>query len=125
MFKRNTASGIKKIVYATDFGNPSENVKIILRDCDVIFIESDHDDKMLYENNEIPEWRKENHIKKYHISNLQCCNILEEVLKTSKTIPQKILLLHITDKINTKDKALSMCKSMLNRNGFNSVEITT
>ncbi len=123
VFKKKTLSKTEKIVYATDFGYPSDSVKKLFRNSNIIFIESDHCDKMLDNCFDIPENIKDDHIRKYHISNAQCCSVLEDVLRNSDILPRKIHLLHIADKINTDKKALSMCKAMLNKNGLKNVVV--
>lgn len=124
VFKKKASGKITKIVYATDFGYPSQSAKRLFRDADIMFIESDHCDIMLDKCFEIPEDIKENHIRKYHISNAQCSALLEETFSASDTIPSKIHLLHIADKINTDKKALSTCKGMLKKNGFKNVLVS-
>ncbi len=123
VFKKKMPDKIKKIVYATDFRYPTDHIKELFRNSDVIFIESDHDDGMLDKNVGIPEYIKENHIRNNHISNAQCSAMLEEILSNSETLPRKVHLLHITDTINTAEKALSTCRRMLKRNGWNDIEV--
>ena len=123
IFKKKMPGKTEKIVYATDFAYPSERIKKLFRNADIIFIESDHCDKMLDECYIIPEYVKDEHIRKYHISNSQCCEMLKEILLNSDTLPHKILLLHIADNINTEKKALSTCKRMLKKNGFKNIAV--
>ena len=125
IFKKKLPGKIEKIVYATDFAYPSKRVKKLFRNADTIFIESDHCDAMLSECFDIPEYIKDDHIRKYHISNSQCCAVLEEVLINSDILPRKIHLLHISDNINTEKKALSMCRRMLKKNGLNNILVDT
>ena len=121
VFKKQMLRKVEKIVYATDFGYPADHVKKLFRNADVIFIESDHCDIMLDKCVDIPETIKENHIRKYHISNAQCCEVLEEILNHADILPRKIHLLHIAKKINTDKEALAMCKKMLKEKGFTNV----
>lgn len=125
IFKKKMPGKIAKVVYATDLGYPSGRVKKLFSNADIIFIESDHCDKMLEQCFEIPEYIKDDHIREYHISNSQCCEILEEILIASDTLPRKVHLLHISNKINTEKKALSMCKRMLKKNGFKNISVLT
>lgn len=118
ILKRKTEKGSEKIVYATDFAYPSQRIKKIFRDSHIIFIESDHCDVMLDRCPDIPDFVKDNHIRQYHISNAQCCDLLKDSLTNSNILPRKIHLLHISDNINTEKKALSMCKQMLKKNGL-------
>ena len=122
-FKKADHSGHRKIVYATDLGYPSLEIKSKFLDCDILFIESDHDEDMLDKCADIPEYIKEDHIRGYHISNTQCCEILEEVLNKSRKVPEKIHLLHISDTINKGEIALGECQDMLKRNNFKNIEI--
>jgi phosphoribosyl 1,2-cyclic phosphodiesterase len=124
VFKKKMPDKIEKILYATDFGYPSDHIKELFRNSDVIFIESDHDDGMLDKNVGIPEYIKEDHIRNNHISNAQCSAMLEEILSNSDNLPRKIHLLHITDTINTDDKAISTCRRMLIKNGWKDIVVS-
>ncbi len=118
-----TGSEKRKITLGTDFGCPTNKVLKQFENSDAILICSDHDNIMLQDNYEIPEYVKHDHIIPYHLSNDECAEVLSRVLNKSTKLPKAIFLLHISDKINTAEKAVAKCKAVLRKNGFGKIPV--
>jgi phosphoribosyl 1,2-cyclic phosphodiesterase len=100
-----------KIGLATDLGIATGMVKQHLRDCDLLFIEANHDVKML-EDGPYP-WSVKQRIKSRggHLSNEDSKLLLAE-LKHEKL--KHVVLGHLSETNNTPEKALSQVGQALN-----------
>lgn len=115
-------SGTKKVTIATDLGYPDDEILPYFLNSDVIIIESNHDRDML-ENSSRPSWLKKRIEKIGHLSNDQCAEFLEKILKNSKKIPRAIVLAHISQECNTNTHAIRCLKNMLTQNNYKDIEI--
>lgn len=103
----------KKVVYITDTGYIHSKYFKLLKDADVYLIESNHDEEMLI-NGPYPEWLQQRVLSdEGHLSNTQAGFYLSKFI-TNKT--KEVILLHLSEKNNTPDKALSTVKDHLLNN---------
>lgn len=102
----------KNIGVFTDIGEPCDNVKTHLGICDVVFLESNYDEDMLF-NGTYP-W----HLKKRiasstgHLSNLQAMTLLREDAGVNLRC---VFLSHLSAENNTPDLAFEAFKSLASR----------
>ncbi len=104
----------KKMVYVTDTGYINRKYLKKMENCDLYLIESNHDEVMLMEG-PYPRFLKERVISdKGHLSNKTTTRYLESITGT-KT--KNIILAHISEKNNTKEKVLEeIDNSNINKN---------
>lgn len=110
---------VEKLVYITDTGYLNENYYEYLIDADYIILESNHDLKMLMDSKR-PHFVKQRIFSDNgHLCNENCAEVLTNIV-TDKT--KEIILAHISDEANTRQKALKinvealMKKPNLNKN---------
>ncbi|MBD3344308.1 MAG: MBL fold metallo-hydrolase [Chitinivibrionales bacterium] len=88
----------RKITIATDIGNTTKETVRYFSNSDLIIIESNHDEAMLF-NDSIPYFLKQR-IQKAHLSNSECADFLTKVLYASEKVPEAIVLAHISQQRN-------------------------
>ncbi|MCY1723562.1 MBL fold metallo-hydrolase [Prolixibacteraceae bacterium Z1-6] len=102
----------KNIGVFTDIGEPCENVKTHISKCDGLFLESNYDDKMLWEG-VYPYFLKQRVASEVgHLSNDQAFELLEE--HTNGNL-QCVFLSHISKENNTPEKAMERMESLTSR----------
>lgn len=102
----------EKLVYITDTGYISEEVKNYIRDADYYIFESNHDLEMLM-NTRRPLFLKQRIIGDCgHLCNEDSARILSEVI-TSRT--KEIVLAHISEEANTPELAISILQETFQR----------
>ncbi len=106
-----------KISLATDLGQPDNRVVRHLRNSLGLLLASNHDPEMLRRSDVVPEHVKKNHIIPFHLSNLECAELIVRVAKSSRIKPSFVTLLHISENINTAGKALAISKHHLRKAG--------
>jgi phosphoribosyl 1,2-cyclic phosphodiesterase len=111
-----------KITLATDLGYPDAALLKFFVDSDVIIIESNHDPVMLEESFR-PQWLKHRIREIGHLSNDQCAEFLNLVLRESGKKPRAIVLAHISQECNTNFHAVKCIEDMLKLNGYRDIEI--
>ncbi|MEG0176778.1 MBL fold metallo-hydrolase [Anaerorhabdus sp.] len=103
---------IEKLVYITDTGYLNESYYERLLGADYIIMESNHDIKMLMESKR-PHFVKQRIFSDSgHLCNENCAEILEQIV-TKNT--KQIILAHISEEANTRQKALEVNTEMLMR----------
>ena len=98
----------KKLVFATDF-NEWESVFDYFIDTDFIFVESNHDLKLLQ------QYYNPNSL--FHMPNPQTGNLLLNAIENSKKSPSTVMLGHISDQRNESELALRETTSVFERAG--------
>jgi phosphoribosyl 1,2-cyclic phosphodiesterase len=87
----------------TDIGSPCENVIQHLGGCDVLFLETNYDEKMLWEGRYPWPLKKRIASEHGHLSNDQAYQLLEQ---HSGTMLQMVFLSHLSAENNTPEKAM-------------------
>ena len=101
----------KEITYITDTGYLNRKILARIMNKDLYFIESNHDEKMLMEG-PYPRFLKERVISDYgHLSNKMTSNYLKKVIGNKTRI---IVLAHLSEINNTKEKAKEAVKDIKN-----------
>lgn len=107
----------EKLVYITDTGYIKEESKKYLKDADYYIFESNHDIEMLMQTSR-PYFTKQRIISDSgHLCNEDSANILCEIINTNKT--KEIVLAHISQEGNTREKALNCLLETLDRKKIN------
>ena len=108
-----TVDGItKKISIATDAANTNSSMLKRFADSNVIILESNYDLDML-KNSGRPSMLIDRIINDGHLSNEQCAAFISEVLEKSDTLPNYIMLTHVSPQCNTNEIAVSCLKTKL------------
>ena len=90
--------GPKKITVATDFGYPSQMVSQKIKDSDILFLEANHDVKMLQECAKRPWKTKQRILSRHgHLSNESCFELVTEALHNDLS---KLVLGHVSQDTN-------------------------
>jgi len=100
----------RKISILTDLGFICNNAKKAIKDSDLIFLESNHDEKMLLEGSYpayLKRWIKS---EKGHLSNKQAAL---GVLEFASSNLKNIVLCHLSKNNNTPEKALQTMNTLL------------
>jgi phosphoribosyl 1,2-cyclic phosphodiesterase len=100
-----------KIGIATDLGIATHLVRTHLKDCSVLYLESNHDPHMLM-NGSYP-WHLKQRIKGRtgHLSNMDTGELLSELL-TDRL--EHVILAHLSEENNCPEKAVSEISKYLN-----------
>jgi phosphoribosyl 1,2-cyclic phosphodiesterase len=93
----------RKLVAATDFTTGGVALLESLIDADLIFIESNHDPKLLREN--------PNYASCFHMPNHATAQLLFDARLKSKKPPQAVMLGHLSEKRNREEIALKTVES--------------
>lgn len=107
----------KKITVATDIGYFHDEIISRFLDSDIIMVESNHDLDML-ENSGRPEYLKQRIRQIGHLSNPQCAELLDRVIKGSSRLPEAVILAHISQQCNLPHLALESAEEVLSMNGL-------
>ena len=106
-------AGEKKGGIATDLGFVTRLVRESLRNCNILVIESNHDENMLMEG-PYP-WHLKQRIRgrEGHLSNRDCADLLDDIYHDGL---QKVVLAHLSEENNRPDLAYgSLIERMKNR----------
>ncbi len=103
----------KKLGIATDLGIVTTLVKEHLKECSLLYLESNHDPDMLI-NGAYP-WHLKQRIKSRtgHLSNYDARDLLTE-LKHQNNDLKHVILAHLSEENNTPERALQTVKEALN-----------
>lgn len=115
-------SEVKKITVATDIGFFHDEIINRFLDSDIIILESNHDPDML-ENSGRPEYLKQRIREIGHLSNIQCAELLDKVIKGSKRLPEAVILAHISQQCNMPGLAFDSAQEVLNNNGLTGTKL--
>lgn len=101
----------KKVAVATDFGFPSQMVKMKLQGCDAMVLEANYDEDMIKEVNR--PWRTIQRImgRHGHLSNEQSMEMLESVAETEKL--HTVIMGHVSRDSNTYELVEELCHKKL------------
>lgn len=105
-----------KIGVATDLGIATELVKTQLKDCDVMYVESNHDIDMLWQSERPAILKQRIYGNRGHLSNPACMQMLHEIVNEQT---RSIILGHISQDCNCYQLVqtkLKECLQQLNRN---------
>ncbi len=110
-----------RVGVATDMGLATMLIRQRLKDCDVVVIESNHDDKMLEEAKR--PWNLKQRIKgrQGHLSNRHAGEVVQEI--ASQRL-QKVYLAHLSGDCNRQDLALREVRGYLARTEHDHIEVT-
>ena len=104
----------------TDMGMPTELIRTKLRNCQVVIVESNHDELQL--NDSSRPWVLKQRIKGWqgHLSNEQACQMLSDIagpeLKT-------VFLAHLSSECNKPELALKLASEVLVKQGYPAVSV--
>ena len=103
-------AGGGKAAVATDLGYATTLVKEHLKGCNVLFLESNHDEGMLMQGPY--SWYLKQRImgKRGHLSNAHAARVIEEVYSSEL---RRVVLMHLSDKNNTPELARKEHSSFL------------
>jgi len=104
--------GNKNIGVFTDIGEPCENVTHHLSQCDALFLETNYDEKMLWEGNYPYYLKRRISSENGHLSNLQALDLLKN--HSGKHL-KCVFLSHISKENNTPEKAYQEIEPMKER----------
>lgn len=106
----------KKITVATDFGYASQMVKQRIKESDILFIEANHDVKMLQECDKRPWKIKQRILSRHgHLSNDACFELLSEGLHKDLT---QLVLGHVSKDTNDYSLVSDLTSKYLSESGF-------
>jgi phosphoribosyl 1,2-cyclic phosphodiesterase len=105
-------AGNFKIGICSDLGFVTSLVRKNLEGCDLIYVEANHDEKMLL-NSKRPDILKRRIMgRQGHLSNEQCADLIESVLHEGL---RYVYLSHLSSECNCREKALSVVGEVLKR----------
>lgn len=108
--------GSKKIIVATDFGYPSQLVRQKIKNSDILFIEANHDVKMLQECTKRPWKIKQRILSRHgHLSNESCFDLLSDGLHSSLS---KLVLGHVSQDTNDYLMVEDLTAKYLSESGY-------
>jgi len=114
------SSGQSRIGLVTDMGMPTELIRIKLKNCQVVIIESNHDESLLKDSSR--PWALKQRIAGWHghLSNKQACQLLADIagpeLKT-------VFLAHLSPECNKPELAVKLARETLVKCGFPDVAV--
>lgn len=116
-------SGNSSVVYITDTGYVKATYFNILKNRSLYLMESNHDIEML-NNGPYPKWLKKRVLSDYgHLSNNASSFYLTKLIGSNT---QKVILMHLSEVNNTKEKSLETLKNTLDEYNikFDKIEIS-
>ncbi len=100
----------EKLVYITDTGYVKDKYIPLLQDADYIVLESNHDIEMLMQTSRPYFLKQRIASDSGHLCNEDCASLLDKIV-SPKT--KMILLAHISQEANTREKALAVTSTTL------------
>ncbi|UCD46536.1 MAG: MBL fold metallo-hydrolase [Deltaproteobacteria bacterium] len=116
-----TADREIRVAVATDLGNGGNGLFEEFVDSDLILIESNYDAEMLAASPRQDRTRVDSEVG--HLSNEQAGRFLARVMLESRTLPQAVVLCHLSADHNTPAKAVGTVREFLARYGFGHVPV--
>ena len=92
-----TTSDGRKTAFATDTGIVTDEIKLALKGCDTVVIESNYDENMLVSGDYPYPLKRRILSSKGHISNVMCADTVNELVQTGTT---RVILAHLSRKNN-------------------------
>jgi phosphoribosyl 1,2-cyclic phosphodiesterase len=112
--------GASRIGIVTDIGTPTALVRQRLRDCDVLVLESNHDEQLLKDADR--PWSLKQRImgRQGHLSNAQAAELISEVAGPRLKV---VYLAHLSSDCNRPHLAERCMGAMLEKHGFSHVAV--
>lgn len=112
--------GAARAAVVTDLGLPTTLVRQCLRDCHVVVLESNHDERLLQESPR--PWSLKQRImgRQGHLSNTRAAALLAEIATPAL---QQVYLAHLSDECNRADLAVAEARRQLERAGYGHVRV--
>ena len=110
-----------RVAVATDLGHGGNGLFEEFVDSDLILIESNYDMGMLAASPRQDRTRVDSEVG--HLSNEQAGRFLARVFLESKTLPQAVVLCHLSADHNTPAKAVGTVLGILSRYGFSRIPV--
>jgi phosphoribosyl 1,2-cyclic phosphodiesterase len=110
----------KKIGFCTDLGFATTLVASHLKNCDYLYLESNHEPSMVHASSRPMVYKKRVLSRQGHLSNEECANLLVEVFHTNL---KHVHLAHLSSECNTPERAIEIVQNRLKQEGHN-VEIS-
>ena len=110
-----------RVAVATDLGHGGNGLFEEFVDSDLILIESNYDPGMLAASPRQDRTRVDSDVG--HLSNEQAGKFLARVMLESRTLPQTVVLCHLSADHNTPAKAVGTVREILSRYGFGHVPV--
>ncbi len=110
-----------RVAVATDLGHGGNGLFEEFVDSDLILIESNYDPAMLAGSPRQDRARVDSEVG--HLSNEQAGMFLARVMQESRTLPQAVVLCHLSADHNTPAKAVGTVHGILARYGFGEVPV--
>ncbi len=110
-----------RVAVATDLGTGGNGLFEEFVDSDLILIESNYDPAMLSRSHRQDRMRVDSEVG--HLSNEQAGTFLARVMLESRTLPQAVVLCHLSADHNTPAKAIGTVQDILSRYGFGHVAV--
>lgn len=105
-------NGTEKLVYITDTGYVNRKYYPLIEDMDYIVLESNHDVEMLMATRRPQYLKARIYSDEGHLNNEDCAEVLDSVI-TKRT--KLVVLAHISQEANTREKALQTTCEVLKR----------
>ena len=113
----------KKVSVSTDLAHPTQSAVNSMANSDVIVIESNYDVEML-EKSGRPVWLKRRIREDGHLSNDQCSEALLQIIDSSKSLPQSLVLAHISQECNTNALACQCTERALAGRDLSGIDLS-
>ncbi|HEU5361389.1 MAG TPA: MBL fold metallo-hydrolase [Candidatus Deferrimicrobiaceae bacterium] len=110
-----------RVAVATDLGHGGNGLFEEFLDCNLILIESNYDGEMLAASPRQDRTRVDSEVG--HLSNEQAGRFLARVMLESRTLPQAVVLCHLSADHNTPAKAVGTVRGILSRYGYGHVPV--
>lgn len=110
-----------RVTVATDLGHGGNGLFEEFVDSDLILIEANYDPEMLAASPRRDRTRVDSEVG--HLSNEQAGKFLARVMLESRTLPQTVVLCHLSADHNTPSKAVGTVREILTRYGFGIVPV--
>jgi phosphoribosyl 1,2-cyclic phosphodiesterase len=116
-----TITGVRAAIL-TDIGCATRTVRKMVRDVDVLVIESNHDDDMLWNGSYPPSLQRRIASRVGHLSNRECADLVTEAVTPRL---RQVVLAHLSEENNTPRIAFDNMNEALKRTRFRGSLIPT
>lgn len=105
------SSDNKKIGICTDLGFASSLIAYQLKDCHLLYLESNHDPELVHASSRPPVYKQRVLSRQGHLSNQECAKLLKDLLHDQL---EHVFLAHLSTDCNDPKLALDTVYSMIN-----------
>ncbi len=110
------AQGDIKIAYATDLGVAYDEIVENLKGCRLVILESNHDEQLLINNDNYPDYLKHRILSDNgHLSNISCAKVISTLAQHNV---RQVVLAHLSLENNTPELCYSTICNYLNTVGI-------